>query len=135
MRILLQCLCFALATLIFGLALTLSAGKAEAQTTNCVSMGGGMVHCDSIGAGGMSSSDCMAIGPNMATCNSIGGGGGEMASPVEIYRAIFGDKTKKNISKMLANGDCGGAAKYAYQHNRLELGNEITRTCRSGSGL
>lgn len=127
---------FALFVLAFSFAMMLMTSKAGAQTTNCMSMGGGMVHCNTLGSGGgMSSTDCMAMGQDMATCNtmSMGGAtmsGGPVASPVEIYRMIFGDKTRKEIGRLLASGDCEGAARYAYSHSRLELGTKIAQTCR-----
>ena len=137
MSLRLRCFGLALFALMFGFALMLTTSKAEAQTTNCMAMGGGMVHCNTIGSGGMYSTDCMAMGPNMATCNTIGGGGGSIggrpaASPVDVYRMIFGDKTRKNIGKMLANGDCQGAFKYAYEKGRTELAANIAEMCRSG---
>lgn len=124
---------FALA---LGFAVLFPASKAEAQTTNCMAMGGGMAHCTTMGSsGGMSNTDCMAMGPDMATCNTIGGGGstsgGAVGSPVDLYRMLFGDKTRKQIGKLLAQGDCEGAAKYAFDHNRLEFGLKIQQSCRS----
>jgi len=57
-----------------ALAALTCAGGAVAQTSNCMNIGGGMVHCDTIGpSGSMSSTDCTNIGSGMTTCNTVGG--------------------------------------------------------------
>lgn len=137
MPVRLHCFGIAFFALAVCFAMMLTTSKAEAQTANCTSMGAGMVHCDTIGSGGMASTDCMAMGPDMATCNSIGGGsgsGGRAASPVAVYRAIFGDKTRKTVGRMLADGDCQGAFKYAFEKGRQELIDVVVWVCqRSGA--
>lgn len=37
---------------------------------------------------------------------------------------------RKKIGKMLADGDCQGAARFALEKGRLELGAEIARSCK-----
>lgn len=93
---------------VVGCSMLFTTAKAEAQMTNCMDLGGGMISCNTVG----------------------GGTGGPVASPVDVYRSIFGDKTRKAISRLLANGDCEGAARYAYDKGRLELGMKIAATCQ-----
>ncbi|MBC2669790.1 hypothetical protein ACFOON_13500 [Novosphingobium piscinae] len=96
---------------------------------------GDMTQCTTMGpSGGMSTTNCVPMGPDMATCNTMGSPGvsnGPVASPVAVYRMLFGDKTRKQIGKLLAAGDCAGAARYAFEHDRLEFGLKIQQTCRS----
>src|SRR5947209_5944640 len=100
-------------------ALALLTSAADAQSTNCMAMGPNMVQC--YGADG-SSTNCMSMGPNTAHCDTIGG----QAHP-QAAQASSGDATggswlndlmpwresnfRKKIGKMIAAGDCRGAAK------------------------
>lgn len=48
------------------------ANDAFAQTTNCMDLGGNMIHCDSMGPNGsMSSTNCSGIGGGMLNCNTM----------------------------------------------------------------
>lgn len=122
-------------------------GSAVAQTSNCMNIGGGMVHCDSIGPNGSSSStDCASIGGGMATCNTTGTGQPtpDMSRPQTNGTAlnVIGDLMARSqertfqsrISEMLAAGDCHGAANLAFAHQRFDLSNQIRRSCFANPG-
>jgi len=117
-------------------------GSAVAQTSNCMNIGGGMVHCDSIGPNGSSSStDCTSIGGGMATCNTTGTAqptpdisrpqtNGTALNAIGDLIARSQERTfQSRISEMLAAGDCHGAANLALAHQRFDLSNQIRRSC------
>lgn len=113
-------------------------GSASAQTTNCMSMGSNMVNCNSSDG---SNTNCMSMGGTMVTCNTTGGpkpmqsdigDGGDTtgaAGVVSFVRALGERSFRSKIGKMLSAGDCEGAARYAYEKGRLELGSEIRKQC------
>lgn len=106
--------CF-LASCLFFLATT---GSADAQmsSTNCMVMGGGLISCNTIDMGHQPNSD----------------GGAELGKGIGRLIASVGEKNfRKKIGRMLANGDCQGAARYAYEKGRLELGASITAACQA----
>jgi putative hemolysin len=120
---------------------TFAVSTANAQSTNCMAMGSNMVQC--YGADG-SSTNCMAMGPNMAHCDTIGGqsqprapqanasdNGGSWLDDLMPWRE---GNFRKKIGKMIAAGDCQGAAKLAYEKGRLELGAQIAKTCSPAIG-
>lgn len=126
---------------LFTVLATFAVSTANAQATNCMSMGGNMVQC--YGADG-SSTNCMSIGPNMAHCDTVAGqsqphtpqanagsdnGGGWLDDLMPWREGNF----RKKIGKMIAAGDCQAAAKLAYEKGRLELGAEIARSCSSST--
>jgi hypothetical protein len=98
---------------IFGL---MPAGDANAQMshTNCMVMSGGLVSCNTIGGGDSSSS------------SSYDGGRGLGEAIANIRENSF----RKKVGRMLADGDCQAAARYAYERGRLELGASIADGCR-----
>ncbi len=127
--------------------------KAEAQSTstsnsNCMDMGGGMVHCDTMGSNGsMSSSDCMNMGGSMATCNTMRMGQPQTGNPSVdmsrpqtsgVARSIIGDliirsqekSFQKKLSKLLLEGDCDGAYREAFINQQFELASQIQRSCQ-----
>jgi len=87
----------------------------------------------------MTSTNCMVTG-NMVNCTSIGDGGsgyqyddgGEaLGEGIGKLIASIGEKNfRKKIGKMLADGDCQSASRYAYEKGRLELGSSIAQACR-----
>lgn len=86
----------------------------------------------------MTSTNCMVSG-NMVNCTSIGGGsdyqyndGGQaLGEGIGKLIASIGEKNfRKKIGKMLADGDCQSASRYAYEKGRLELGTSIAQACR-----
>jgi hypothetical protein len=55
-----------------------------------------------------------------------------------LGRLVFGDREKAfriKVGKMLADGDCNGAARLALESGRLELGQSISETCRQQQGV
>lgn len=130
---------------LFTFLTTFAVSTANAQSTNCMAMGPDMVQC--YGADG-SSTNCMAMGPTMASCNTVGGqahpdtsqtnastNGGSGGGFLDyILGSGFQEASfRKKLGKMIAAGDCRGAAKLAYQKGRLELGTQIAQTCSSAS--
>lgn len=117
---------------LFGVIAT-STVSATAQT-NCMSMGPNMVQC--YGADG-SSTNCMAMGPNMSHCDTVGGqsrpraqeASGDDDSLLDELMPWRVANFRKKLGKMIAAGDCQGAAKLAYEKGKLELGAQISRTC------
>ena len=114
--------------------------SADAQSTNCMAMGPNMVQCYSADG---SSTNCMAMGPDMAHCDTIGGqsqpqrsqasaSGGNGENWLDDLMPWRESNFRKKIGKMIAAGDCQGAAKLAYEKGRLELGAQIARTCGTG---
>ena len=127
---------------LFAVLAAFMASTANAQSTNCMAMGSNMVQC--YGADG-SSTNCMAMGPNMAHCDTTGGqsqphtsqanagsdNGGSWLDDLMPWRE---GNFRKRIGKLIAAGDCQGAAKLAYEKGRLELGGQIARTCSASMG-
>ena len=119
----------------FILSVTSLASQAGAQTSQCMAVGDNMVHCNNSGGGW---TDCTAIG-NMATCNTSGGyrqpsadGGTSLGKGIGSLISRIGENSfRKKVGKMLAAGDCQGAANYALQKGRLELGNSILQSCNT----
>jgi hypothetical protein len=134
-----------------SLLLIAFAAEAGAQSTNCMRMAGGMVNCNTIGGG---STTCMPMGTTMVSCNTIGGGsqnnaaGGSFDTPSGNYddggsgealgRGVadfingFGERAfRRKVGAMLANGDCQGASRFAYEKGRIEVGNLIAQSCQT----
>ena len=95
-----------------------------------------MVHCNHTGGGW---TDCNSVGGNMAQCTTMGVPGqqphyedGGRAVGEGIGKLIVGIRERSfraKVGSMLAAGDCAGAAKFAFEKGRLELGSEIQRSC------
>jgi len=85
----------------------------------------------------MTSTNCMVAG-NMINCTSFGDDGyqaQENARRVgegigKLIVAIGEKGFRKKVGRMLADGDCSGASRYAYEKGRLELGASIAEACR-----
>lgn len=123
-----------------ALAALACAGSAVAQTSNCMNIGGGMVHCDNMGANGTSSStDCTSIGGGMATCNTTGtgsvagqpraGGSTTLGVIAEMIAQSRERSLQKKVGLLLAAGDCQGAANLAIAKGRADLGLQIRQSC------
>ncbi len=134
-------------------ALTCGDDALAQSTSTTMDMGGGMTHVDTMGPNGaMSSSNCMNMGGGMATCNTM-----DMSQPQRTYPmpdisrpSVGGSNTmrmiadliarsnersfQKKIGKLVAKGDCPGAAKLALNKGRLELVNQINSACLSNNG-
>jgi hypothetical protein len=92
--------------------------SASAQSsTNCIGMGTGMVHCDTMDMS-QPKDDDDDVGTNLGL----------------LIARMQENSLRKKIGKMLAAGDCRSAAKLAYEKGRLELGAQIARTCSPPSG-
>ena len=110
---------------ISGLVVALCGTDALAQSsTNCMSMGSGMVHCDTMD---------MAPPGNSSADNE-----GNRQLGLAIHKLILGDTEKAfrvKVGKLLAAGDCQGAARMALESGRLVLGQSISEKCRSQQGV
>jgi hypothetical protein len=108
------------------------AGNAVAQTTNCMSIGTGMVHCDSMGSNGsIATSDCVSTGPGTAHCSSSGSGyshsqGGVL---VTLIQAAQEKSFQKELTRRLESGDCDGASRFALSKGRAAVSDSIRRSC------
>jgi len=93
-------------------------GSAIAQSTNCMSMGGGMVHCDTM--------------PDMSHPQT---GGSNTIGVIADAIARSNERSfQKKVGALLAAGDCAGAAKLAFTKGRIELGNQINAACQQHQG-
>lgn len=126
------------------LLLLSSVAEVRAQTTNCMNLGGGLAHCDTIGANGLSSTDCMAMGSAMVNCNTIGGG--RLSAPKSypnddgfaagqaignMINRLRENSFRKKVGQMVASGDCQGAAQLALSKGRIEMGATIIQSCKN----
>lgn len=92
--------------------------SAIAQTTNCMNMGGGIVHCDTM--------------PDMSHPQT---GGSNTVGVIADAIARSNERSfQKKVGALLAKGDCVGAAKLAFVKGRLELGNQISAACSQRQG-
>lgn len=131
-----------------ALAALACAGDAVAQTSNCMAMGGGMVHCDNMGTNGSNSStNCTSMGGGTATCNTMEMGQPQRSSPTpDMSRPqtngtalnFVGDLVarsqersfQKKVGQMLAAGDCIGASTFAHAHGHEAQSDQILRSCQ-----
>jgi hypothetical protein len=115
----------AVAASLVGLAIAFGGARAAAQssTSTCIGMGPNMVHCDTMNM----SPPNATTGPDSGT--ELGRG---------IARLIVRtreDAFRKRVGKLMANGDCQGAARVALESGRLELGQSIMAACSPKDGL
>ena len=117
------------------LGLTCVGSSASAQTSTCMRMGDNMVQCHSADG---SSTNCIGMGDTMASCTTTGGydsyndGGAALGKGLGDLIAGIGERSfRKKVGKMLADGDCQGAGRYALEKGRLELGTSILQACSS----
>lgn len=116
----------------FAVLAAVSISTVDAQSTNCMAMGPDMVQC--YGTDG-SSTNCMAMGPTMASCNTIGSANASAnassdGDPFDFIHALQARALRKKIGKMIAAGDCQGAARLAYEKGQIELGAAIPHICQ-----
>lgn len=97
----------------FAFAAFACANGAFAQATNCVSIGGGMTHCDTM--------------PDMSHPHN--GGGNTLGVIADAIARSNERSFQKKVGALLAAGDCAGAAKLALSKGRLDLGNQISAVC------
>lgn len=118
-------------------ALLAMATSAAAQTSNCIRVGPDMVQCY---APDGSSTNCMRMGNDMASCTTMGAAGSGTSSEsdggsalgnsvIDVVRGFSERSFRAKVGKMLANGDCTGAAQYALKKGRIELGASLRETC------
>jgi len=94
------------------------AGDALAQSTNCMNVGGGIVHCDTM--------------PDMSHPQT---GGSNTIGVIADAIARSNERAfQKKVGALLAKGDCVAAAKLAFAKGRLELGNQIGAACSHRQG-
>lgn len=78
--------------------------------------------------------DCMAMGGGMVHCNGTGGDDGSTAMVLQGLGDLLGfngeKSIRKRVGKLMADGDCEGATRYALQKGRMELANQIAQMCR-----
>lgn len=84
-----------------------------------------MVHCDTIDMGGA----VQPAYPSYESGAALGRGIGTLIA--RTRESSF----KKKIGSMLASGDCEGAAQFALQKGRLDLGTSIAQACKPQSQL
>lgn len=111
-------------------------GQAFAQSTTCMDMGGGMMSCNTMGPQGNVHTQCMRHGA-IVNCNSMSDG--QSASQdsgyilgrgiASLFQGIGERRFRAKVGELLASGDCQGAATYAFEKGRLEIGQAIMRQC------
>jgi hypothetical protein len=153
LRLAALCSCF------LGLVIALGASGAHAQmsTSNCIVMGGGMVHCDTMDMTPPASPppqrpiDCnngqdaqIPLGNPYAgqskARNFLGAlgdamivtGGGCPRYLPRLQREQIA-RFRMQVGKLLADGDCKGAARFALENGALELGQSIMAACSPNS--
>lgn len=108
-------ICFASAGAVTRIGM--SPAHAQMSSTNCMAMGGGMVHCDTMDMGG---------------ANQSGDSGYALGQGIGALIARGRESSfRKKIGHMIASGDCEGASRFALEKGRLELGTDIAKSCRS----
>lgn len=128
-------------------AFTCASGAFGQSTSTTLDMGGGMTHVDTMGPNGaMTSSNCTNIGGGIATCNTLDLSRPRRNNPTPDTSRPQNDGTplnfigdllarsqersfQKKVSKMIADGDCRGAATFALFSGRETLSDEIHRYC------
>lgn len=85
---------------------------------------------------------CMSMGPNMMTCDTIGGGttssapssdgGAALGAGLGALIAQGRERSfNKKVGALLAAGDCDGAARFALEKGRLDLGRQLLAECQA----
>lgn len=88
---------------------------------------------------------CMGIGPNMMSCDTplTAAELKAQSEAAEQFGRSIGEAIiraregafRKRVGKLLANGDCQGATRLAFESGRLELGQSISENCHLNSQL
>ena len=122
-------------------------GAAQISTMNCIPDANGGAMCTTMNqqTGGLSSTNCMpdAVGGAMCTTTnmSLPGTRSNNSSPKPSYsgtgNAIFdlfdlggNRRTRKTVGKLLADGDCPGAWKYALIQGDMGLADQVHAICK-----
>jgi hypothetical protein len=142
---------------IIGLAFAVNGGQAKAQsTTTCMAMGPNMVTCNTLGPPSLPPEaprppvHCNNVQASevpgdpyagrsrlnrflgtLGDALSASGGNCPQYLPTLQQRQIANFRMK--VGKMLADGDCRGAARYALESGQLELGQSILAACHPDS--
>jgi len=98
-----------------------SAAHAQMSTSNCIAMGPNMVHCDTLD-----------MTPPASAPPTYPSQDGQVILGKAVRNLIFGDREKAfrmKVGKMIADGDCQGAARLALESGELELGQSIMAGC------
>jgi hypothetical protein len=116
------------------LKLPLQIGRAGLATGLLFALEGGVL---------AQSTMCMRMGPDMISCHGNGETGprhdtgqsdeGNAILGRAIGNLIAGNPEKrfrKKLGRLLADGDCRGAARLAFEDGRIELGAQISQTCQ-----
>lgn len=89
---------------------------------HCMDMGG-FLSCN--GPGGSSTVTILGRESQAAQQGQQASG----ATVTDFIRGINERKFEKKVGEMLANGDCAGAARYAFEKGRIEIGQAISDRC------
>lgn len=97
-----------------GVALAPVEAKAQSSSTNCISLGGGMVHCDTTQTGRQSQDGGATLGRGIA----------------DLINRGRDRSFRRRLGQMIANGDCRGAARYALERGELDAAERVSELCR-----
>ena len=102
------------AMLLSAAVATLAPREASAQSnTTCISLGGGMVHCDTTHTGQQNQDGGAALGRGIADLITRGR-----------------DRSfRRRLGQMIANGDCRGAERYALGRGELDAAERVSELC------
>lgn len=122
----------------------LVAHGAIAQTSDCIRLGGGMVHCDSIGPNGsMSSTNCIGASGAMVHCDTTdlssnrraqdgtpnANDGSSLSFVGDLIARSQERSFQRKVGQLMASGDCNGAAVFALSKGRYDMSDQIRRSC------
>lgn len=79
----------------------------------------------------ISSTDCTPTATGGQHCMTMGGGQTQYVDPDwgAAFKARRDRKIRQAVGKLLANGDCAGAEKYALEKGELELAGQVKDYC------
>lgn len=107
--------------LLVGVIAFFGASAANAQSsTNCITMGSGMMHCDTMDM------SPPAFNPGVQQQSNANGG----ALLGLAIRGMRERSLNSKIGKMVASGDCQAALDYALTKGRFDIANEVKSMCR-----
>lgn len=101
----------------------------QTSTTTCIPDYAGGVNCTTMSTQPPELAPLPQSPPIPRTRRSSGGGGGL----VGLIERLNDRSLRKKIGKMIASGDCEGAAKLAYEKGWLETGAQIRTECVQAS--
>jgi len=96
----------------------------QMATTNCIPDAVGGVNCTTMSTQPPKLEPLPQPPPIPETTRSSGGG------LIGLIERLNDRSLRKKIGKMIASGDCEGAANLAYEKGWLETGAQIAQTCR-----